>query len=105
MKDGATAAAHVLAYARRDPVGAADALADVMPEPVPPCAALATHVFETLSATRGSGMTGPRPLTITDISSVSAVLGLPITPRDARWVLHMDAAFCDEAAKLQESPS
>lgn len=98
MKDGLPARAHVLAGARADPVGFAKALAAVTPDPVPPCAALALHAFEVLSATRGVGMTGPKAITLPDIGSVATVLGLDITPRDARWVLAMDEAFCAAVA-------
>jgi len=98
MKDGLTARAHVVAGYRRDPIGFAAALAEVTPAPVPPCAALALHAFEVLSATRGVGMSGPRAITLPDVGSVTTVLGLDLTPRDARWVLEMDAAFCSAVA-------
>ena len=93
MKDGRTIREHVRSVARRDPVNGAAALADVTAGPVPPCAALAVEVFETLNTTRSVGMAGPSAITLQDIQSYSAVYGVTLTPRESRWVCSQDDAF------------
>jgi hypothetical protein len=97
MKDGKTAREHVAAFAARDPVNGAAELAALPPQPVPPCAAHAVAAFESLSAGRGASMSGPRALSLSDVSSY-ATLVAPLTPRDVSWVLTMDRAFLEAAA-------
>jgi hypothetical protein len=98
MKDGRSARDHVLAGYRRNPSEFAAALASVTPGPVPVAGAVATAAFETLSASRDSGLNGPKAITVMDLQAYSAVLGVPLTPRDARLVLRMDAAYRDEVS-------
>lgn len=98
MKDGRTARAHVVAGYRRNPTEFAAELASVTPGPVPVPAALAVRAFETLSATRDGGMTGPKAITLMDVQSYTAVMHAPLTPRDASLILQMDAAYRSEVA-------
>ncbi len=99
MPDGRTPVRDaVLAVAKRDPVASAAALADVMPGPVPVCAAHAAAAFETLSATRGEGMSGPLRLTLHDVNAYATAMHMPLSGREARWVLEQDAAFVAEVS-------
>jgi hypothetical protein len=99
MKDGRTAGEHVRSYAKRDPVGGAAALRDVTPGPIPACAVLAVEAFEMLSATRGGGMSGPKPITLSDVQSYTVMLQQPLSPREVRWVLEQDAAYLSTVAE------
>lgn len=93
MKDGLSVRVHLQAAARRDPVGFAKELADVTPQPIPPCAASALSAFRVLSAQRGAGMAGPHPLALSDVLRVHEVTGVPLTRRETGWLLAMDRAF------------
>ncbi len=97
MLDGADTVSHLRAAVRRNPhsAEARKSLDDVTPGPIPPGAASAVAAFETLSATRSGGVAGPRPLTISDVQSYSTML-CPLTERDVRLVLAMDAVYLKE---------
>jgi hypothetical protein len=97
MGDGKPALDHARAFVRRNPERT-DVLDAVLPGPVPPGAAVATRVFEVLSSSRSVGFAGPAAITITDLDAYGRVMGDPVTPRDARLVLLMDAAYRDEVA-------
>lgn len=98
--DGVTAVRDaVMAVARRLPADdAAAMLADVVPGPVPVCAAAAVTAWETLHSTRGEGLSSVKPLTLHDVRAYSEMVQ-PLTPRDVSWVLTQDAAFRDEVSK------
>ena len=100
MRDGRTAREHVRGYARRDPIGGAAALADVTPGPVPIGAEMAVEAWETLSSTRGAGMSGPAPISLRDAAAYSDVFRVPLTPREAQWVLEQDAEFVKVIAEI-----
>lgn len=98
MQDGRTTRQHLEAYAERDPIGGAIELAAVTPEPLPVCAAHAAAAFEALSATRGHGLTGPRPIGFADLQHYTTLVA-PLAPREVSWLLTMDRAYCSAAAE------
>lgn len=90
MRDGRSALVHVRAFVRRNP-DRADALAEVTPGPVPVAAAMAVRAFESLSASRGSGINGAHPIGLVGIDAYTRLLA-PLTSRDVGLILAMDSA-------------